>query len=455
MGARDDAEAIFRAAVARVDPEPMMERSLRVESRTGGAFLVIDTGSEEHSCNLDAFDRIFAVGFGKASARMAAGLEAVLGARLAGGFVATGEGQAAGLERLHILEAGHPIPDARSEAAAAAILGLGPSLGGVLSGRDLVIVLVSGGGSAMLCAPAEGLSLADKAAATSLLLASGAAISEVNCLRKHLSAVKGGRLAAALAPATVIALVLSDVVGDELDAIASGPTVPDPTSFADAIGIARRYGIAETLPSAVLAHLEAGAAGLIPDTPKPGDPAFARTRTILLGTNRLALAAAEAEARRLGYNSLVLSSRVTGEAREIALVYLGIGKDIAASDFPLAKPACLISGGETTVSLRGKGRGGRNQEMVLAFLTALGRAPHGGEGLCFLSAGTDGRDGPTDAAGACCGLETYRAALAAGLDPAAFLADNDSYGFFGKVGGLITTGPTGTNVCDVQVLVVP
>ncbi len=472
MNARSDAEAIFRAALARVDPDGMMERCLRVEpapgSRPDGSTaagsageagrLVVGSGCDELVYGLADIDRIFVTGMGKASARMAVGLEGVLGDRLAGGLVAVKEGHIEELRRIRLLESGHPVPDRRSVAAASAILDPGTSLGTRLTERDLVIVLVSGGGSAILCAPAPGLTLEDKIAATRLLLASGATINEVNCIRKHLSAIKGGRLAAALAPASLLTLVLSDVIGDDLDAIASGPTVPDPTSFSDALAIVRRYGLETRLPAAVMDRLSAGAAGgpgAPEETPKPGDPVFDRVKTVLLGTNRLALAAAEVEARRLGYNSLVLTSRLGGEAREIALVFLGIGKDIAASGFPLARPACVMAGGETTVSLRGGGRGGRNQEMALAFVTALGRAPKDGGDLVFLSAGSDGNDGPTDAAGAVVDLALYRSALAAGLDPEAALADNDSYSFFTAAGGLFVTGPTNTNVCDVQILIVP
>lgn len=450
MNPKDDAIAVFKAAVRRVDPEAMIENAVKAE----GKELVVGTGLEEARYDLSRFDRIFATGMGKASARMARGLEKALGERLSGGLVAVKEGHGAELGRIGLIEAGHPVPDSRSIAAATAILGLGAALGTELTERDLVVVLVSGGGSAILCAPAPGLGLEDKAATTKLLLASGATINEVNCLRKHLSAVKGGRLAAALAPATVLTLVLSDVVGDDLDAIASGPTVPDPTSYADALAIARRYGIEGKLPPAVRARLEAGVSGKLADTPKPGDPLFARTRTILVGTNRLALDAARSEAEARGYGSLVLSSRITGEAREAALFYLGIGKDIAASDFPLKKPACLIAGGETTVTLRGGGKGGRNQEMALAFLAAMRRSPRDTEGLFFLSAGTDGNDGPTDAAGAFATPSILDAARDSGLDPEAFLADNNSYEFFARTGGLVVTGPTNTNVCDLQVLIV-
>jgi len=463
MNAKDDAEAIFRTAVARVDPAPMIEGAVRIETEAGigasrrGGSLVVSSGMDETRYDLASIDRIFAVGMGKATARMAAGLERALGPHLTGGMVAVKEGHVEQLGRIRLVESSHPVPDARSVSAASAMLDLGTTLGTTLTERDLVIVLVSGGGSSILCAPVSGLSLEDKIGTTRLLLASGATINEVNCVRKHLSAVKGGRLAMALAPASVLTLILSDVIGDDLDAIASGPTVPDPTSFQDTLEIVRRYGIEAQLPVPVADYLRAGASGgatASAETPKPGDPLFSRTKTVLVGTNRLALAAAEAEARRLGYRSLVLSSRIAGESREIALAYLGIGKDIAASDFPVVKPACVIAGGETTVTLRGSGKGGRNQEMALAFLAALGRSPRDGAGLTFLSAGTDGNDGPTDAAGAVVDLALYRSAIAAGLDPEVALANNDSYTFFKQSGGLVITGPTNTNVCDVQIMIV-
>lgn len=452
---RSDAEAIFRAGVARVDPEPMIASAVRLEPGADGErVLVASTIFDELRLALPAGGRIFAAGMGKASARMAAGLERALGDALAGGIVAVKHGHVETLRGIRLIEAGHPTPDEHSARAARAMLGLSGELGVAFTADDIVIVLVSGGGSAILCAPAEGLTLADKTGATSALLASGATISEVNCVRKHLSAIKGGRLAAALAPVRVLALVLSDVIGDDLDAIASGPTVPDPSTFSDALEIVRRYGMESSMPAPVLARLRAGAAGKIPETPKPGDPALAGAKTLLVGTNRIALASAEAEARRRGYQCLVLSSRLQGEAREVAKLFLGMGKDIAASGFPLKRPACVIAGGETTVTLRGKGKGGRNQEMALSFLAELGRSARDGDDVCFLSAGTDGNDGPTDAAGAFADLAMHRAAREAGLDPDEFLSENDSYAFFDRIGALLRTGPTNTNVCDIQVLLV-
>ncbi|MGC8492594.1 MAG: glycerate kinase type-2 family protein [Syntrophobacteraceae bacterium] len=445
--ALQDADAIFHAALERVDPLAMMGRCLSIEAGR----LLIRTEYDQAEFALCNYDRIVVAGMGKAAARMALGVERALGDLVTGGLIAVKEGCTEPLLKLPLIEAGHPLPNIRSARAAADLLALGRDLGE----RTLALVLLSGGGSAVACAPAEGLSLEEKIATTALLLSCGATIQEVNCLRKHLSTIKGGRLAKAFAPATVVSLILSDVIGDDLDAIASGPTVPDPTTFSDCLEILRRYELEERIPAGVLRFLRMGAAGKTPETPKPGDPAFTQTRSILLGTNRQALFAAQAHAQQLGYQTLVLTSRLTGEAREAAPVILAIGKDIAASGFPLARPACLLSGGETTVTLRGAGKGGRNQEMALAFLAALQRSPQKGEGLFFFSASTDGSDGPTDAAGAFASAQILSRARAAGLNPHVFLSENDSYNFFDSCGGLIRTGPTNTNVCDIQILLVP
>jgi hydroxypyruvate reductase len=448
--ARADAEAIFRAALARVDPVGVVRRTVFVEGGRPGS-LVIRTELDEARYPLEYYDRIVVMGMGKAGASMARGLEESLGDRISGGLVAVKKGYVETLSRIGLVEASHPLPDESSAAAASAVLDLARGL----DERSLAVVLISGGGSALLCAPAPGLSLEDKTAVTRLLLRSGATIQEVNAIRKHLSAVKGGRLAAALAPATVVSLVISDVIGDDLDAIASGPTVPDPTTWAEALAIARRRGIEDEMPRAAAELLRRGAAGELPDTPKPGDAIFSRTRTVLIATNRLALMAAEAKARELGYGTLALTSRLIGEAREAALALLGIGKDIAASGFPLRRPACLLAGGETTVTLRGEGRGGRNQEMALAFLAGIGRAPADAGELLLLAASTDGGDGPTDAAGAFASAGILGRARAAGLDAEAYLARNDSYAFFDALGELLRTGPTNTNVCDLQILLAP
>jgi hydroxypyruvate reductase len=446
-----DAEAIFRAALDRVDPVPMMKRVLRLD----GDVLRVATELSSASFDLSRFDRVVVTGMGKATARMALGLEEILGDRIADGLVSVKAGHVETLRRVRLIEAGHPVPDESSRRAAEEIR----AFAGACDERTFVITLISGGGSALLCAPACDaggrplISLDEKKEVTRALLACGATIHEMNCVRKHLSRIKGGRLARAYAPATSLNLMLSDVVGDDLDVIASGPTVPDPTTFGDALGVIRRYDVADRIPAAALRALEAGAAGLHEDTPKPGDPAFAKATNVLIGTNHQALLAAERKARALGYATLVLTSRLTGEAREAALALLGIGEDIAVSGFPLHAPACVIAGGETTVTLRGSGKGGRNQEMALAFLAALPRSKAAGK-IVLLAASTDGNDGPTDAAGAFASLEVAGRARGLGLDANAFLAANDSYRFHEAAGSLLRTGPTNTNVSDVAVLMV-
>ncbi len=447
-----EAEAIFRAGLARVDPVAMLGRILSLE----GSVLRVRTELEEASYDLGRYDRVLVAGMGKAAARMALGLEAVLGDRIWGGVIAVKEGYTEELKHLRLLESAHPTPDRRSLAAATELLGLSA----LADERSLVIVLVSGGASSIVCAPAEGLDLEDKAETTRLLLASGAAIGEVNCVRKHLSGVKGGRLAAAYAPATVLSLVLSDVVGDDLGAIASGPTVADPSSWSDALAVVRRHGLEDRLPERVASTLRRGAAGALPDTPKPGDPSLARTRTLLIGGNGLALMAARARAEELGYETRVWEEGLVGEARAAGAALCDAGIAAAAQRGPGARSLCLLAGGETTVTLRGGGRGGRNQEMALAFLCALERAFPGARAgtaeaanrICLLAASTDGSDGPTDAAGAFASSRILAEAAKAGLDPRAFLEDNDSWSFFEATGGLLKTGPTNTNVCDLQIL---
>lgn len=294
------------------------------------------------------------------------------------------------------------------------------------------------------------MSFAEKQQTTQILIDSGAAIDEVNTLRKHLSVIKGGQLAQVAYPATVAALFLSDVVGDSLDIIASGPTVPDPGTFADCLGIINRYGLEEVLPAAVVQLLRDGAGGNIPDTPKAGDPVFRKVQNLVVGSNRAALLAAAREARQLGYHVLILSSFLQGEASAVAGVLAGIGKEIVMSDNPIPAPACVLAGGETTVRIRGRGTGGRNQELALAAALALEGWPH----IALLSAGTDGTDGPTDAAGAMVDGDTCRQARQRGLNPGDYLADNDSYHFFDQLGQLFKTGPTRTNVMDLICLLV-
>ena len=435
---RDAARAIVDAALAAVEPAASVRRRLR---RAGEELQAGDL-----RLPLAAIGRIVVVGAGKAGVPMARAVEEALGDRIAAGDVVVPRGQRAELERITVHEAGHPVPDAAGVAAGRAVL----EAVGDLDERDLVICVISGGGSALLVCPAEGIALEDLQATNRELLACGASIVEINTLRKHLSALKGGQLARAAAPARVVTLVLSDVVGDPLDAIASGPTVPDTTSFADALAIVERYGLAERLPATVVGRLRSGLAGGVEETPKPGDPLFERVANLLVASNDQAVSAAAAMAAELGYTPCVLSTLIEGETREVARVHAAIAREARLSGRPCAPPCCLISGGETTVTLRGGGRGGRNQEFVLA--AALDIA--GQEGILVCSVGTDGIDGTTDAAGALADGETVARSRSAGIDPRSRLDDNDSHMVFSALGDLIVTGPTDTNVMDLRLLLV-
>jgi hydroxypyruvate reductase len=316
--------------------------------------------------------------------------------------------------------------------------------------RDLVLCVISGGGSALLVAPAEGVTLADKQAVTRLLLACGADIHEINTVRKHLSRAKGGWLARFAHPATVATLILSDVIGDDLNVIGSGPTVPDPSTFVDAQGVFKKYGIWENVPISVKDRFLKGLEGDIQDTPKSGDIVFQGCYSELVGTNLQALMSASKEAKSQGYQPLILSSTVEGEAREVVKVLTAIAKEIRGSGNPLPPPACILCGGETTVTLQGKGKGGRNQELALAAAPII----EGMGDVVVLSGGTDGTDGPTDAAGAITDGTTITRAKAKKLDPLYYLRHNDSYHFFQALGDLIITGPTRTNVMDVYMVLV-
>jgi glycerate 2-kinase len=350
------------------------------------------------------------------------------------------------VEKIRVLEAGHPTPDENGWRGTQALTAMAAKL----DRQDLVLFLLSGGGSALLPMPVEGITLAEKMATTDLLLRSGASIQEINTIRKHLSQVKGGQLARLSYPATLISLILSDVVGDPLDVIASGPTVGDPTTFQDCLEVINRYNLKEKFPASVRSHLDAGLAGEIAETPKPDDPIFSQISNVLVGTNMQALEAAAKEAEKLGYNSLILSSRIEGDTAEAARFHAAIAREIVSNGHPLQPPACLISGGETTVVVRGRGKGGRNQQFALEAALEL----DGTQGVCLLSGGTDGTDGPTDAAGAVVDGATVTRALAKGLNPRQFLQENDSYHLFQHLDDLLITGPTNTNVMDLRVIVV-
>jgi hydroxypyruvate reductase len=435
---RHDAQTIFLAGVKAVEAEAAVCRHCRVEDNS----FVVD----EKIYDLSRFKKVFVIGAGKASASMAKALEGMLGETIAEGLVCVKYGHLAELATVKLVEAGHPMPDEPGRAGAQAIL----ELAFRAQKEDLVISVLSGGGSALLPLPVEGVSLADKQETTKVLLACGATIHEINAVRKHISQVKGGGLARAVSPATHVALILSDVVGDDLDVIASGPTVPDSSAFEDCMNIFARYGITAKVPEAVLGHIQKGVEGKAPENPKPGDPLFGTVQSAIVGSNIECVLTAEKTARALGYDTVILSSMLEGETVDVAQVHAGIAKEIVKTGHPLSAPACVLSGGETTVTIKGDGLGGRNQEFALA--AGLGIA--GWDHVVVLSGGTDGTDGPTDAAGAVVDGLTVKRARELGLDPAAFLANNDAYHFFEKLGDLVKTGPTNTNVMDLRVVLV-
>jgi len=450
-------KSIFEAALTRIDPYGMITERMRLE----GGRLVVELENERFEVDLARFSRVLVLGCGKASARMAKAVENILGACPGlewGGLVCTKYGHTESLERIEQAEAAHPVPDEAGVAAAARMAALARS-----AGEDtFVLNLISGGGSALLPAPMRyvdqgrevQLTLAHKQAVTRALLACGADIREINCVRKHLSELKGGRFLRLLAPATSLSLILSDVVGDQLDTIASGITAADKSTYAQALAIVKGYGIDRAIAPEILRALELGAAGEIDETPKPGDPALARATNLLIGTNHAALLAACEKARQLGYNVAPLTCLLTGEAREVAKFLSGIALDVRRTEMLVKRPACVILGGETVVTLTGEGKGGRNQEMALAFLAEMERDPEQGRGIAFLSASTDGSDGPTDAAGAYASPAMLLRAQAIGLSLAEALKANDSYHFFEAIGALYKTGPTRTNVCDLHMVLV-
>ncbi len=417
MNQRELLRSLFQAAVDAADPAKLVPRHLPPRPR----------------------GRTIVVGAGKASAAMARALEQSWDGPLEG-LVVTRYGHGVPCQRIEIVEAAHPVPDAKGAGAAARVLELVKGL----TSDDLVIALISGGASALLVAPADGLTLADKQAVTKQLLASGADITEMNCLRKHLSAIKGGRLAAAAAPARVVSLLISDVPGDDPGVIGSGPTVPDPTSFADARAILARYGL--QLPPAVQAHMDRAA----DESPKPGDPRMARNEAIMIATPQLSLEAAAKVAKAAGIAPVILGDSIEGESREVARVMAGMVRQVKRYGQPAARPCALISGGETTVTVRGKGRGGRNVEFLLALAVAL----RGLDGVHAVAGDTDGVDGQEEIAGAFIDPTTWPRARDKGLDPMARLADNDGHGFFEALDDQLITGPTLTNVNDFRAILV-
>ncbi|MEM8534537.1 MAG: glycerate kinase [Chloroflexota bacterium] len=426
---------ILSAALSAVEPAAAVYRFLQRDGMT--------LRIAEQTYDLTQYQRVFVVGAGKAGTPMAYAVADVLGDYLHAGCVVVKEGHASATphDQLTIIEAGHPVPDARGVSGGQQVA----ELLAQTNAHDLVITVISGGGSALLTRPVDGVSLADLQSLTATLLRCGASIDEINTLRKHLDQVKGGGLAQLAHPATVITLILSDVVGNPLNVIASGPTVPDPTTFADSLAITERYDVAGQMPPSIMDYLKRGLAGDVPETLKPEDAHSVQVQNVLIGSNELAAEAALAAAQDEGFQTMLLTTFVQGEAREIGRALAAIGRALAATGRPLARPACIIVGGETTVTLRGDGRGGRNQELALASVADLA----GLADIALVTLATDGGDGPTDAAGAVVTGETFQRAQAMSLDPADHLARNDAYPFFAALGDLLLPGPTHTNVNDL------
>ena len=435
---RQDAEVIFRAGLGAVDSKNAVVKFLSRKD----CLLTVDNSSYD----LLDYENVYVIGAGKASAAMAQAVEEILGERIKAGVINVKYDHTLPLDFITLNEAGHPVPDEAGLKGTQEIVQLLEKSGE----NDLVLCLISGGGSALLPYPAEGITLDEKRQLTQILLDIGATIHEMNALRKHVSRVKGGRLARFAYPATLVTLILSDVIGDDLDSIASGPSVPDRSTYADCLSILRKYSVQDKIPEAVRKHFEKGSQGIIEETLKAGDPVFEKTQNVVVASNSLAIRAAKHKADELGYNSLILSSSIEGEAKDVALDHVAITKEILRIDQPVARPACVISGGETTVTIRGKGKGGRNQEFVLAAAIAI----DGLEKVVVLSGGTDGTDGTTDAAGAIADGTTISRAKNQGLNAQEYLRNNDSYSFFDPMGDLFKTGPTFTNVMDLRLVLV-
>ena len=440
---RSHGREIFDSCLEAVDPYGAVKRFVHVE---GDRMILGMDRKSGRELDLKKYDRISLVGAGKATAPMARAIEALFGERIHKGIINLKYGFTEALAFTEISEAGHPVPDENGVKGTRKILEFLQKAGE----KDLFFSLISGGGSALFCQPAGEITLSEKQQITKMLLACGASIDEMNAVRKHISLAKGGQMARAAAPATVVNLMLCDVVGDKMDVIASGPFVPDSATFKDVRDIFRKYDLKD-LPAAISKYIEAGLKGQVPETPKAGDGIFKSVYNVIVGSNMLALEAAEEKAKELGYETLILSSMVEGETREVARVHTAMAKEILKTGRPIPPPACIISGGETTVTIRGKGFGGRNQEFCLAAaLDLVGLPPR----VVILSGGTDGNDGPTDAAGGIVDPLSVSRGNDAGLAAAEYLTNNDAYHFLEKTNDLLITGPTNTNVMDARLVLV-
>ncbi len=438
--AREIALNCIEAALSVVDPRNAVYKSVKLE----GNMLIING----LKFDLDEIDNIYVIGGGKASGAMAEAIESILGDLIKDGVVNVLKGTESRfkVKRIKLVGATHPIPSELGVSGVKEMLKIAEKA----TKKDLVIVLISGGGSALMPMPAHPITLDEKKKVTQLLLKSGATINEINAVRKHISAFKGGQLARAIYPATTVALIISDVVGDPLDTIASGPTAPDTTTFEDAYKVLKFYNILNEVPRSVKDRIEKGLRGEIPETPKPGDKIFEKVHNIIIANNKTACKAAEERAKEYGANTIILSTFIEGEARHVGTVLAGIAREIHKYDEPLRRPAVIIMGGETTVTVVGEGKGGRNQELVLSAAIRI----KGLDGVVISSIGTDGIDGITDAAGGIVDSTTFYRGKEKGLDIFDYLSNNDSYTYLKNVGDLIITGPTGSNVNDIMFIVV-
>ena len=435
---RKDAWEIFVTGLQAVDPIIAVKRTLRLSDS------MLDVSGRKYNLNL--YDRILVLGAGKAGASMSRAVEEVLGDIITFGHVNVKYEHFDEVNKITLHEGGHPTPDKLGFDGAKIIYDALRDT----NEKDLVIFLLSGGGSSLLPLPAGEISLAEKQQTTNLLLSCGATIQEINTIRKHISLLKGGLLAEVSYPATLVTLIISDVIGDPLDTIASGPTVPDPTTFKDCITVLKKYNILTKIPETVLAHINKGVDGVISDTPKSGEKVFDNVQNVIIASNLEAFKASKKKTVELGYNPLILSTMIEGETRDVAKVHAAIAKEVLKSDNPIKRPACILSGGETTVTINGKGLGGRNQEFVLASAIEISEL----DNVVVFSGATDGTDGPTNCAGAVTDGLTVKKAVDLGMNPLEYLMNNDSYHFFLNMGDLITTGPTNTNVMDIRIILV-
>jgi len=433
---------IVEHTIAAVAPDPAMRAAITLDGNT----LTVDGMKYD----LEQFERIFVVGAGKASAAMAQTLEDILGDRLHGGIVATKYDHALKLKKTQVLEAGHPVPDMAGERASKALLSLAKGT----TEKDLVFCLLSGGASAIVPAPCKPVTLAIKQATTRKLLECGATINEINAIRKHLSLFKGGHLAQTLAPSTVITLIISDVVGDYLDVIGSGPTAPDESTFLDCQAILDKYQLCAEIPAEVNKLISDGCAGEEPETCKEGDACFNKVQNVIIAGNSMAVNGAAEAAKELGYTPVVVDYAMEGEAKDVAARFIRLAGEYCDGDHEEKPPMCLLAGGETTVTIQGKGKGGRNQELALAAAIELSEMQSCRKGISVMSLGTDGSDGPTDAAGALVFPDTVARSDEQSQSARQFLSDNNAYEFFTNTGTLLKTGPTRTNVMDVVAILV-